>query len=153
MNPIFPSSSRIWALTFIIIIVACCTASAQKSVKGKRPNIVVILVDDMRWDEFGEAGHNYIKTPNIDRIAKEGANFIMHLQPLPFAHPAGLVFSLAHMHIPTVSLTTPHVMSKVTNLTHFQNNFMIMVTPLHSSVSGTWVMMIRSVPVLIIGFR
>jgi len=41
----------------------------------KRPNIVFVLVDDLRWDEIGVAGHPYVKTPNIDRIAREGALF------------------------------------------------------------------------------
>ena len=39
------------------------------------PNIVVVVVDDLRWDEFGAAGHPWIETPNIDRLAKEGAHF------------------------------------------------------------------------------
>jgi N-acetylglucosamine-6-sulfatase len=39
------------------------------------PNVVVIVVDDLRWDEFGAAGHPYLQTPNIDRLAREGAHF------------------------------------------------------------------------------
>ena len=38
-----------------------------------RPNIVFILVDDLRWDEMGITGHQFLKTPNIDRIGREGA--------------------------------------------------------------------------------
>ena len=41
----------------------------------RKPNILVILVDDLRYDEFGAGGHPYMKTPNIDRIALEGALF------------------------------------------------------------------------------
>lgn len=40
-----------------------------------RPNVVFILVDDLRWDELGIAGHPYVKTPNIDRIGREGDCF------------------------------------------------------------------------------
>ena len=43
------------------------------SASDSRPNIVFILIDDLRWDELGIAGHPFIKTPNIDRIGKEGA--------------------------------------------------------------------------------
>jgi N-acetylglucosamine-6-sulfatase len=39
------------------------------------PNFVVVIVDDMRWDEFGAGGHPYVETPNIDRLAEEGAMF------------------------------------------------------------------------------
>jgi N-acetylglucosamine-6-sulfatase len=38
-----------------------------------RPNFIVILIDDLRWDELGCMGHPYVKTPSIDRIAGEGA--------------------------------------------------------------------------------
>ena len=57
-----------------------------------RPNIIVILVDDMRWDEFGLAGHNYIKTPNIDRIAMEGANFKNVFATTPLCSPSRASF-------------------------------------------------------------
>jgi len=41
----------------------------------KRPNFIVILIDDLRYDEFGAGGHPYMKTPHIDRLAHEGATF------------------------------------------------------------------------------
>jgi len=41
----------------------------------KKPNILVILIDDLRYDEFGAGGHPYMKTPHIDRLAHEGALF------------------------------------------------------------------------------
>jgi len=41
----------------------------------RKPNLLVILIDDLRFDEFGAGGHPYMKTPNIDRIAREGGMF------------------------------------------------------------------------------
>jgi arylsulfatase A-like enzyme len=41
----------------------------------KKPNFLVILIDDLRYDEFGAGGHPYMKTPHIDRLAHEGALF------------------------------------------------------------------------------
>jgi choline-sulfatase len=38
-------------------------------------NIVVIMVDEWRHDQFGYRGHPVIKTPNIDKLAKEGNVF------------------------------------------------------------------------------
>ncbi|MFK5921647.1 MAG: sulfatase [Verrucomicrobiota bacterium] len=43
--------------------------------KNKPPNILVILTDDHRWDALGFLGHPFLKTPNLDRIAKEGIHF------------------------------------------------------------------------------
>src|SRR3954465_10498458 len=39
------------------------------------PNVVFVLTDDQRWDCLGIAGHPHLKTPNIDRLAKEGVYF------------------------------------------------------------------------------
>ena len=42
---------------------------------GQRPNIIFILIDDLRWDAMSCMGHPpFLKTPNIDRIANEGDN-------------------------------------------------------------------------------
>ena len=132
MNSIFPLNPWNWTLACIIVFITCSTSLAQESDKVRRPNIVVVLVDDMRWDEFGAAGHNYLKTPNIDRIAKEGANFINAFATTPLCSPSRASFLPVNILIPTASSTTQHAMSRVTNLTHFQNNFMIMAMPLHS---------------------
>ena len=53
----------------------------------RRPNIVVIVVDDMRWDEYSVAGHPFLKTPNIDRLASEGAEFLNAYAVSPLCSP------------------------------------------------------------------
>ena len=40
-----------------------------------RPNIVLIIADDMAWDDCGAYGHPTIHTPNINRLAREGMRF------------------------------------------------------------------------------
>lgn len=50
----------------------CCGAPLAAGGEALRPNVVFILVDDLRWDELGCAGHPFVKTPHIDRIAREG---------------------------------------------------------------------------------
>ena len=47
----------------------------RKNVTRTKPNFLVILIDDLRYDEFGAGGHPYMKTPHIDRLAHEGALF------------------------------------------------------------------------------
>ena len=42
---------------------------------SQRPNVVVIMTDDQRWDMMSCEGHPFLKTPNMDRIAAEGARF------------------------------------------------------------------------------
>jgi len=40
-----------------------------------RPNIILIIADDLAWDDLGCYGHPHIKTPNIDQLAKDGMRF------------------------------------------------------------------------------
>ena len=54
---------------------------------AKRPNFLVILIDDLRFDEFGAGGHPYLKTPHIDRIAHEGAIFERAFHTTPICSP------------------------------------------------------------------
>jgi len=53
----------------------------------RRPNLLIILIDDLRFDEFGAGGHPYLKTPNIDRIAREGALFERAFHTTPICSP------------------------------------------------------------------
>jgi N-acetylglucosamine-6-sulfatase len=52
-----------------------------------KPNFLVILIDDLRYDEFGAGGHPYMKTPHIDRIAYEGALFERAFHTTPICSP------------------------------------------------------------------
>jgi arylsulfatase A-like enzyme len=42
---------------------------------GQKPNIVCFVGEGLRWDEFSSEGHKLLKTPNMDRIAREGCTF------------------------------------------------------------------------------
>ena len=54
---------------------------------AQRPNFVVILIDDLRFDEFGAGGHPYLKTPQVDRIAREGAHCLNAFHTTPLCSP------------------------------------------------------------------
>ena len=53
----------------------------------RKPNFLVILIDDLRCDEFGAGGHPYLKTPHIDRLAREGALFERAFHTTPICSP------------------------------------------------------------------
>jgi N-acetylglucosamine-6-sulfatase len=52
-----------------------------------RPNIIVIVVDDLRWDEMGIAGHPFLETPHIDELARDGALFSNAFHSVPLCSP------------------------------------------------------------------
>lgn len=53
----------------------------------KRPNILIIYPDQMRYDAMGCAGNAVIKTPHIDRLAREGAQFSEAYTSYPICCP------------------------------------------------------------------
>ena len=42
---------------------------------AEKPNIIFIFADDWGWGDLSCHGHPYIKTPNIDRLSREGTDF------------------------------------------------------------------------------
>ena len=67
-------------------------SEAPASRQSRRPNIVMVLVDDMRWDEMRVAGHPFIDTPNMDRLARQGARFTNAFATTPLCSPSRASF-------------------------------------------------------------
>jgi arylsulfatase A-like enzyme len=53
-----------------------------------RPNIVLILTDDMGFGDVGCYGGKFAPTPNIDRLAREGIRFTQYYSSAPICSPA-----------------------------------------------------------------
>jgi N-acetylglucosamine-6-sulfatase len=52
-----------------------------------KPNFLIVLIDDLRFDELGICGHPFMKTPYIDRIGLEGAMFTRAFHTTPLCSP------------------------------------------------------------------
>ena len=52
-----------------------------------KPNLIVILIDDLRFDETSASGHPYLRTPHMDRLASEGAKFLNAFHTTPLCSP------------------------------------------------------------------
>ncbi|MCA9299839.1 MAG: sulfatase-like hydrolase/transferase, partial [Phycisphaerales bacterium] len=52
-----------------------------------QPNVVFLLVDDLGWRDVGYAGSEFYETPNIDRLASEGAVFRQAYAACPVCSP------------------------------------------------------------------
>ena len=55
---------------------------------AERPNIVVVLIDDMGWGDLSCFGNQAAKTPNIDRLAAEGIRFRQFYVNSPICSPS-----------------------------------------------------------------
>ena len=55
-------------------VSAMCNVEALAGPR-RGPNIVLIIADDMGWDDCGAYGHPSIRTPNIDGLAADGMRF------------------------------------------------------------------------------
>ena len=56
------------------LLVVLCGAAAPGQAQTKRPNVVIILGDDMGYSDMGMFGSE-IRTPNLDSLAKDGVRF------------------------------------------------------------------------------
>jgi arylsulfatase A-like enzyme len=68
---------------------------------GTPPHIVVVLMDDLRWDELHCTGHPFALTPNIDALAAEGMTFRNAFVTSPLCSPSRACFltgQYAHVH-------------------------------------------------------
>ena len=85
----------------LLMIVALVSTAQSDRQQQRPPNIVFILIDDLRWDDLGIAGHPFLKTPNIDRIGREGALFRNAFITAPLCSPSRASFltgQYAHTH-------------------------------------------------------
>jgi hypothetical protein len=61
---------------FLILAALLLTPlAALPDATPAKPNILFIMVDEMKWNVMGCAGHEMVKTPNLDRLAREGTRF------------------------------------------------------------------------------
>ena len=61
---------------FIFLLAAFVLQGCQpNAAPDARPNLILIIADDMSWDDMGAYGHPHIQTPNLDRLAAEGMRF------------------------------------------------------------------------------
>ncbi len=66
------SSSRQLLTWLVVLAVGPLAAQAQPS---RPPNVVLLMGDDHGWEETGYNGHEFLRTPTLDRMAESGLRF------------------------------------------------------------------------------
>jgi arylsulfatase A len=67
--------ANIRPLLFTAIGLACWLSGTAPAAGPARPNVVLILVDDLGWTDAGCYGSDFYRTPHIDRLARDGVRF------------------------------------------------------------------------------
>jgi arylsulfatase A-like enzyme len=76
-------------ITFFLLLLCSFTfAQVNKTKSTTKPNLIVIMTDDMGWADVGFNGCKDIPTPNIDRIANEGVRFEEGYVSFPVCGPS-----------------------------------------------------------------
>jgi arylsulfatase A-like enzyme len=80
------------AATAILLTIACVVHQTGNG-QTQRPNILLIVSDDVGYADIGSYGSRDIPTPNIDRVAQEGIRFTNAYVSGPYCSPtrAGLM--------------------------------------------------------------
>lgn len=74
-------------LSFLVGLI-CLPIAAQTT----RPNIIFILADDLGYGDLASYGNRVIKTPNLDKFAKEGVRFTQFYSASPLCSPSRAAF-------------------------------------------------------------
>lgn len=73
-------------------LAAAWTRPVRALQRDRPPNLIVILSDNHRADAMGCAGHAFVQTPHLDRLAREGVRFVNAFCTTPLCSPARASF-------------------------------------------------------------
>jgi arylsulfatase A-like enzyme len=81
---------------FVILATACLfffpdmlvLAQIQKNATRSKPNVIIILTDDMGFSDISSFGGNFVPTPNIDRITRSGMKLTQYYSAAPICSPS-----------------------------------------------------------------
>ncbi|XP_037368647.1 arylsulfatase L [Talpa occidentalis] len=73
-------------------LLLLCVSSACHSVSGSRPNILLLMADDLGIGDVGCYGNRTVRTPNIDRLAEDGVKLTQHIAAASMCTPSRAAF-------------------------------------------------------------
>ena len=74
--------------SYFLALVLACISGVDLPAADKRPNIILLLTDDMGYADVSCNGGTIVPTPNIDRMAQEGIRFTQYYSASPICSPS-----------------------------------------------------------------
>ncbi|MCK0158203.1 sulfatase-like hydrolase/transferase [Cellulophaga sp. F20128] len=80
-------TKKYYTLTLLICFAFTSCTDNKKTIPTEKPNIILIMVDDLGWNDVGFNGNTTIKTPNLDGLAAAGVTFNRFYSASPVCSP------------------------------------------------------------------
>ncbi|XP_025925089.1 steryl-sulfatase isoform X1 [Apteryx rowi] len=74
------------------LIICQCAIKSLSSHSASNPNVILLMADDLGIGDLGCYGNRTLRTPNIDRLAKEGVTLTQHIAASPLCTPSRAAF-------------------------------------------------------------
>jgi arylsulfatase A len=74
-------------MTFLLLVLLAAVSSSAAAAES-RPNVIVVLCDDLGYGDLGCFGHRVIETPHLDRMAREGIRLTNCYSAAPVCSPS-----------------------------------------------------------------
>ncbi|XP_038013956.1 steryl-sulfatase isoform X2 [Motacilla alba alba] len=98
LTPCLPSPG-IWGkisrkkMGLLLLLIICqCAINSIKTHSVSKPNIILLMADDLGIGDLGCYGNRTLRTPNIDRLAEEGVTLTQHIAASPLCTPSRAAF-------------------------------------------------------------
>ncbi|MGK7397299.1 MAG: sulfatase family protein [Candidatus Cyclobacteriaceae bacterium M3_2C_046] len=75
-------------IILLSVFMVGCNSPQQIASDNDLPNVVLILSDDQGWTDYGFMGHPHIKTPHIDKLARQSLTFTYGYVTAPLCRPS-----------------------------------------------------------------
>lgn len=118
----FTQDFRIRMKTLLLAFTLCLSSLGAATSAEPRPNVIFILTDDQGWGDAHFAGHPYVKTPNLDRLAKEGTWFKQFYVAATVCSPSRTAFMTSHY--PSRHLIHGHLSDEAQNAARSMPNWL-----------------------------
>jgi len=83
-----PSLNGAAAMRLLTLVTGCSIMWGQASCLARGPNVLLIVTDDPRPDTISALGHTPIRTPVLDRLARQGTSFTQAISANPICTPS-----------------------------------------------------------------